>query len=519
MNALPRSPAVSFTIWQASGLDLANPLNSFTTLSTPVGTEENAVENSPIEWTDHTYNPWWGCNNVSPACDNCYAEEEVTTRWTSKVGNIWGKDAPRHFLSDAHWKEPLKWNRQAQREGVRKRVFCGSMCDVMEDRPDLIPHRERLWKLIEATPFLDWQLLTKRPQNFLRFLPKDWIKHPRQNVWLMTSVESSDYLWRVNALKACPAVVHGLSIEPLLAPIPTLTDHLTHIEWVIVGGESGRRSQPIRPMHPDWVRDIRDQCQAARVPFFFKQWGEHNSDLIWIGKKKAGRELDGRTWDEFPDPDLDQHDRPDPTLQVPVAEPESREESPIEGGVFIPSHAGDDLLFETEEFISQYIYLPDPEMHTLPLALYVTMTHCWEQVLNTVPYLMVSSPQRNMGKSVLLETLAYLSDSGEFVTEMSVASMFDLINDKRPALYLDEFEAYRKSREHLGIFNGGYRRDACVFRMRGKVRTRFDVFCPKAFGLVGLLHETLASRCIHIYMQGGRAPHDFDRGMVRPLAL
>jgi protein gp37 len=250
-------------------------------------------ENSKIEWTDHTFNPWWGCTNVSPACDHCYAEA-----WAKRTGHaIWGKDSSRRFFGDHYWNEPLKWNAKAERDCVRRRVFCGSMCDVMEDRRDLDPHRTRLYPLIERTPALDWLLLTKRPQNFLRFLPPCWLKTPRQNVWLMTTVESPAYLWRIDALKTAPAVVHGLSIEPLLEPIPTLGEHLDGIEWVICGGESGPQA---RPMQLAWVRSIREQCITAAVAFHFKQWGEHGADLVKIGKKHAGRSLDGRTWDQLP---------------------------------------------------------------------------------------------------------------------------------------------------------------------------------------------------------------------------
>src|SRR5258708_7584279 len=115
-------------------------------------------KNSHIEWTHHTFNPWWGCTKVSPACDNCYAEA-----WAKRVGNdVWGSKAPRRFFSDSHWKEPLKWQAQAAEEEERARVFCASMADVFEARPELDAPRARLWKLIESTPNLDWLLLTKR---------------------------------------------------------------------------------------------------------------------------------------------------------------------------------------------------------------------------------------------------------------------------------------------------------------------------------------------------------------------
>src|ERR1043166_782056 len=123
--------------------------------------------NSAIEWTDHTFNPWWGCVKVSPACDFCYAEV-----WGRRLGKgVGGKDAPRRFFADAHWNEPLRWNRAAAKVGIRRRVFCASMADVFEQRDDLNPQRERLWKLIDSTPNLDWLLLTKRPHNVMTLVP------------------------------------------------------------------------------------------------------------------------------------------------------------------------------------------------------------------------------------------------------------------------------------------------------------------------------------------------------------
>lgn len=119
------------------------------------------AKNSSIEWTDHTFNPWWGCAGVSPGCDNCYAEA-----WAKRVGeDIWGARKPRRFFGEKHWCEPLKWNDEAQKQGHRRRVFCASMADVFELRSDLDPWRDRLWVLIDQTPWLDWLLLTKRPQD------------------------------------------------------------------------------------------------------------------------------------------------------------------------------------------------------------------------------------------------------------------------------------------------------------------------------------------------------------------
>jgi protein gp37 len=132
------------------------------------------MQNSEIEWTDNTFNPWWGCTKVSPACDHCYAERSAA-RHTLTTDDLWGKDAVRRIASERQWEEPLAWNRRTERTGVRERVFCGSMCDVMERRPDLDEPRRRLFRLIEDTPNLDWLLLTKRPHEYCNFLPPEWL--------------------------------------------------------------------------------------------------------------------------------------------------------------------------------------------------------------------------------------------------------------------------------------------------------------------------------------------------------
>jgi protein gp37 len=145
-------------------------------------------KNSKIEWTHHTFNPWWGCTKVSPACKNCYAET-----WARRIGaDIWGRSAPRRFFSDQHWRAPLAWNSEAQDEGVRRRVFCASMGDVFEGRTDLNEWRVRLWQLIEDTPWLDWLLLTKRPERALDYVPWD-LEWP-ENVWVGTTVENQRWV-------------------------------------------------------------------------------------------------------------------------------------------------------------------------------------------------------------------------------------------------------------------------------------------------------------------------------------
>lgn len=249
-------------------------------------------QTTEISWTDHTFNPWAGCVKVSPECDNCYAETETNRYGYAK----WGKDVPRRRTAPSYWDQLEKWNRSAQIAGVRRRVFIGSWCDIMEENPQLTPIRCDLWPRLERTPHLDKLLLTKRPQNFHRFLPRHWIENPLPDVWGMTTVGLASSKWRIDALRDTPFAVRGLSMEPLLGPMGTLD--LRGIHWVIVGGESQHGA---RAMQPEWAREIRDQCIAANVAFHFKQFGEHNSELIRIGKRKAGRLLDGREWNEFPE--------------------------------------------------------------------------------------------------------------------------------------------------------------------------------------------------------------------------
>lgn len=222
------------------------------------------ASNTRIEWCDHTFNPWWGCTKVSPGCAHCYAET-LATRFGQ---TCWGPRAPRRTFGAAHWREPLAWNARAAATGQRARVFCASMADVFEDRRELDPERARLWALIEATPHLDWLLLTKRPERILALIPPAWRATPPANVWYGTSVESPAVVGRIAALRQVPATIRFLSAEPLLAPLPALD--LEGIHWVIVGGESGAGA---RPMAAAWARALRDQCRAAGVAFFVKQMG------------------------------------------------------------------------------------------------------------------------------------------------------------------------------------------------------------------------------------------------------
>lgn len=249
------------------------------------------AEDTEISWAHSTFNPWGGCVKVSPECDNCYAEKDTHRHKYVE----WGKDAVRRRTSVAYWNQLEKWDLAVRINGERRRVFIGSWCDIMEQNPQLTPIRADLWPRLEKCESLDLMLLTKRPQNFRRFLPRHWIENPLPNVWGMTSVGIESTRWRIDALRETPLAVRGLSCEPLLGPLPNL--NLSGIHWVIVGGESQHGA---RAMHPEWARDIRDQCVAAGVAFHFKQFGEHNSELVHVGKKAAGCLLDGREWKEFP---------------------------------------------------------------------------------------------------------------------------------------------------------------------------------------------------------------------------
>src|SRR5918911_4563294 len=171
-----------------------------------------------IEWTTHSFNPHWGCLEVSPGCDHCYARE-LARRFGRQV---WGPPrlTQRMITSAANWRQPLAWNRIAAAEGRRHRVFCASMADVFEYHPQLDPVRTRLWELIAATPWLEWQLLTKRPMHIARMLPPSWLEQPRPNVWLGTSVEDQIRAeLRIPHLVRVPARVRFLSCEPLLGPL------------------------------------------------------------------------------------------------------------------------------------------------------------------------------------------------------------------------------------------------------------------------------------------------------------
>jgi protein gp37 len=250
------------------------------------------MKNTSIEWCDMTFNPWQGCTKVSPGCEHCYAES-LSKRWGK---DIWGSGKERARTSEAYWRQPLLWDREAAMLGQRKRVFCASMADVFDEA---VPSNWRfdLFELIEQTPSLDWLLLTKRPQNIFSMVVElinteadgDWPEDLPPNVWIGTSVEDQKRAdIRIPALLKVSAAVHFLSVEPLLEPVDL--GNISDIEWLICGEESGARA---RPMNAEWALAIRDQCLSASVPFFFKQWGGRTP-------KAGGRELEGRTWDQMP---------------------------------------------------------------------------------------------------------------------------------------------------------------------------------------------------------------------------
>lgn len=315
-----------------------------------------------IEWTDHTINFWWGCTKVSPACTNCYAEGLGKFFGGGVFGQpvIWGKGQPRFQRLEAARKEAVKLNAKAEGASIRPRVFVNSMSDWLDDEVP-IEWLSFLLDTIRLCPHLDFQLLTKRPENFKERVHQSrmsvpagdpfsvwitkWIAFkpgsgfPPPNVWIGTTVENQHYAdLRIPQLLAIPAKVRFLSCEPLVdalnlnLAIRAEEPHGQHflleqfVHWVIAGGESGGKAQP---SDPDWFRSLRDQCKMAGVPFFFKQWGEwlpagHEADhlpttktykskmigndldgtvrMLRCGKELAGKRLDGQEWQQFPAP-------------------------------------------------------------------------------------------------------------------------------------------------------------------------------------------------------------------------
>lgn len=245
------------------------------------------AENSKIEWTDHTFNPWMGCTKVSPACDNCYAAEMMDTRY----GRVrWGAGEPRVRTAPSTWQQPRKWQREALRSGTRPFVFCASLADVFDNEVDPQWRRD-LFALIDETPNLVWLLLTKRVGNVLRMVYQAHTTMPRNVAIGATMANQEEYdrdcgkLARVKEV-ASPLFTFG-SFEPLLGPI-VLDKNAP--DWIIVGGESGGSA---RPMVLDWARSLQRQTGELGRIFNFKQVGGRGSD-------KGGHTLDGTTFFDRP---------------------------------------------------------------------------------------------------------------------------------------------------------------------------------------------------------------------------
>lgn len=240
-----------------------------------------------ISWTDHTFSPWEGCFKVSPGCAHCYAEAR-NERFND--GAHWGPPAttPRLMRSPSYWKQPERWNRDAAKAGARRRVFCSSLSDVFEDHPGVVADRIRLFALIEQTPNLDWQLLTKRPENMARLAPRSWETRWPDNVWAGTTAENAEMLARrAPYLRQIPARVRFLSCEPLLEPLEDFVLYADGIHWVIAGGESGSKA---RRYMLDWARRLSCDCADLGIAFFHKQCG----DDPWEGYEGPGAEPSDR---------------------------------------------------------------------------------------------------------------------------------------------------------------------------------------------------------------------------------
>jgi protein gp37 len=235
------------------------------------------ADNSSIEWTEATWNPVTGCSKISPGCDHCYAE-----RMAKRLQAMGNRNYAHGFdvtLQPQMLERPLEWRSP-------RTIFVNSMSDLFhKDVPD--DYIRQVFDVMRKAHWHQFQVLTKRSTRLLRW--NSQIQWPL-NVWMGVSVESKEYTFRIDHLRQTNASIKFLSIEPLIGPIEKLD--LAGIDWTIVGGESGPGA---RPCLKEWVVSIRKQCQESRVPFFFKQWGGSN-------KKRSGRELDGRTWDEYPKP-------------------------------------------------------------------------------------------------------------------------------------------------------------------------------------------------------------------------
>jgi protein gp37 len=288
-------------------------------------------QQTKIEWTDHTFNPWRGCTKISPGCTNCYAEK--LSHRNPRVLGEWGPNGTRVVASESMWRQPIKWNADAEAAGERRRVFCASLADVFEDRDELEAPRSRLWQLMRWTPHLDWLLLTKRPEvarEWINFLPL-----PR-NAWLGVSVEDQQRAdERIPELLKIPASVRFLSVEPLLGPVdlgPWMRTQAAHacehfrpstsapkfckcgageqyhadplfdrtgIDWVIIGGESGPKARPCYIPH---IRSLRAQCRAFDVATFIKQLGSEPHEVCGMTTRRVKlSDPKGGDWLEWPE--------------------------------------------------------------------------------------------------------------------------------------------------------------------------------------------------------------------------
>jgi protein gp37 len=248
-------------------------------------------ENTKIAWTNHSHNPWIGCQEVTEEeCGDCYAK-----RWAHQHQlTVWGPllKTPRKLTKT--WDNPFKWNRQAERENRRIKVFCASLADVFEPHPDVVDARHHLWETIEQTPHLDWQLLTKRPKFIRRLVPQSWLQNWPAHVWIGTSVGMQDAAdKRIHYVIDLPAPVIFLSCEPLVQHV-LLASWLEKrkITWVICGGYSGTRNWP---MDLEWARSLRDECRTYGVAFFMKQLGTVYAKQHGLADWKGGN------MEEFPE--------------------------------------------------------------------------------------------------------------------------------------------------------------------------------------------------------------------------
>jgi len=315
-------------------------------------------ENSKIEWTDHTFNQWIGCQRVSAACDNCYAAAGSARLAGALKLKLWDEGSTRHITSVDNWKKPYVWNRKAEKAGERHRVFCASYADIFEMRPELVDPRGRVLQIMEETPHLDYLLLTKRIEHVKDLVPRSWMeKGFPKNIWMGTTVENVPALGRIIHLLQLPAVVRFISAEPLLEDIAPYDGPGLHrlrdgswydregahfydalrgasywsngdhgigggptLDWVIVGGESGAKA---RPFELRWARNIVRACGEAKIACFVKQLGakpagcpratcdglpHHGPTKLELIHKKGG------DWDEWPE-DLRVREFPTPRAQ------------------------------------------------------------------------------------------------------------------------------------------------------------------------------------------------------------